>query len=364
MLGTVNVDGKALRMGYTTGTTATAAAVAAARRLVYGVVEASVEVRLPAGSTLSIDVQTVAVDQQTIKGIAIKDGGDDIDVTHGLAIEATVRLTSTGRIELLCGEGVGVVTKPGLSVEVGMPAINPTPRKMLMEHLLEFLGDCGGLEVCLSVPGGLEASKKTFNPKLGILGGISIIGTTGIVVPMSEEAFKSALAVELRQCVALGKRELVFVFGNYGFDYARTLGYGEHEIIRTSNFIGHMLDEARLLGIRKVVLIGNIGKLVKVTGGIFHTHSRVSDAKREIITANLAMMKAPFELLLKVEASNTTEEAVTHIREYRYEAVFKRLADRAKDRMLERTYGEMDVEVIMFSDKKTFLAKTFEGELR
>lgn len=359
--GQVQVNGKLLRKGFTTGTAATAALFAAAIYLKTGHFLDCVEVTLPSGNKLPVLIHSLTVEGQTAIATVIKDGGDDIDVTHGLEIGVRLTLDDTlTELKFVKGEGVGLVTKKGLSVALGEPAINPVPRSMMKQHFESIFGDGQGARADVFVPQGAEAALKTFNPKLGVVGGISIIGTTGIVSPMSEEAFKHSLALELRQKTLAGGDAFVYVFGNYGSAFALDQGIRDEDIIKTSNFIGYMLDEAVVNNVKRILILGNIGKFIKVSGGIFHTHSHVADGRFEILGAYLALMRAPYELIETCMQLNTMEEAVDYLVGSGYEGVYQVLVDRAKARAFEHVRGKVAIECILFSEKSKLLASTIE----
>jgi cobalt-precorrin-5B (C1)-methyltransferase len=364
----VQVHGRLLREGYTTGTCATAAVYAAALLLKTGQYASVVQVDTPKGRQLTIEVERLALTDQGVLASVIKDGGDDQDATHGLEIGVYLSLketpsSGTGALIFKAGEGVGVVTKGGLSVEIGEPAINPTPREMMRSHFYKVFDASVSAYVEVFAVGGKEAAKKTLNEKLGVLGGISIIGTTGVVSPMSEDAFKKALALELKQTLthydALSNT-FAFVFGNYGEAFAIKNGIPPELIIKTSNFIGFMLDEAKLLGIRHLVIVGNIGKLIKVAGGIFHTHSRVADGRFEILGALLALERAPYEFIELCMGLNTVEEAVGILLNSSYQSVFKRIAKCVVLKATEHVKGEIVIDCVLFSEKSILLYSTLE----
>lgn len=230
-----------------------------------------------------------------------KDGGDDIDATHGLLITARVEKRSEPGVSIEGGEGVGWVTKPGLDQSVGAAAINRVPRRMIEEEVLsvgDALGYEGGFRVTVSVPGGEEAAKKTFNPQLRIEGGISILGTSGIVEPMSTQALVDTIALEIRQKAAQGHRNIILTPGNYGTDFLRTQGMDRwgHPIVKCSNFIGDALDACGAEHMQGVLLVGHLGKLVKLAGGIMNTHSRTADCRTELFCTYAALRGAGPEL--------------------------------------------------------------------
>lgn len=353
-------NGKQLRYGYTTGSSATAATHAALKVLL-GLSDSSlkdVHITLPSGEKLNIPVHSIEILGDKVKGVVLKDGGDDIDVTHGLEIVSTVSLRNDSVINITGGKGVGRVTKVGLPIEIGNPAINPVPLKMIKNTALELLPEGKGADIEISVPLGEEIARKTLNSKLGIVGGISILGTTGIVRPMSEESWKSSLAIELKQSmVEHNSNETIFLFGNRGQAYLdENFPKRATQGVVISNFVGYMFDRACEFGIKKVYFIGELGKFVKVAGGIFHTHSRVSDAKMEILTANALILGESIENLMKIVNSNTTEEATKYITN---PEVYMLLAEKSKIKCEEycRRNGREDliVETLIISAEKKIL---------
>lgn len=352
-------DGKKMRYGYTTGSCAAAASKAAAYMALTNKTIDKIDIETPKGWNLTLDVIEPAIEikGQTAFCFIKKDAGDDPDITHGILIGARVEIIDTPEIIINGGKGVGKVTKPGLYVAVGQPAINPVPQKMIHTEVLKVLPADKGAIITITVPEGEAIAKKTFNPKLGILGGISILGTSGIVEPMSDEAFKESLAIELRMAVKNGLDKAVLVPGNYGEENAvKLFGIHKSNILKTSNFIGFMLDKCIEEKIEKVLLIGHIGKLVKLAGGIFNTHSRVADGRLEIIAANLALQGASREVIEKIFECVTTEGAVDVIEEYAFDEIYKVLCQKAEERCLAYTHGELEVGVIMFSMGKGLLA--------
>lgn len=330
----VRINGKRYRRGFTTGSAAAAAAKGAAFILFTGQELDEVQIKTPAGMELTIPLKAVEYGEGFIRVSVEKDAGDDPDVTDGIEISARVEEINTG-IELIGGQGVGRVTKPGLSVPVGKAAINPVPERMIKEAVSSVLPEGSGAKVMIEVPRGEEVAQKTFNPRLGIVGGISILGTSGIVEPMSEKAYRESLALELKQLVAEGRNQVVLVFGNYGQEMAVKLGYQPKEIVRMSNFVGYMLRECQHLKIKRVIVLGHLGKIVKLAGGIFNTHSRVADARQEIIAAYTAVLGADKEIICSILSSNTSAEAVGIIIQAGLEGVFDLLAERVVMRIKE-----------------------------
>ena len=355
-LGSVSVDGKLLRRGFTTGTAAAAAAKGAYLLLSTGEVPDIVDVKLPSGLILKIITDFCSYDSNTNTAFCSvkKYAGDDIDVTNQLEIVAKVSYSNEAKIKLTAGEGIGIITRNGLQLDINEPAINPKPRELIFSQF-ENESENLGLNIEISVPNGKEVAKKTFNPRLGIVGGISILGTTGIVEPMSEDAFKRSLLEELKQKKS---EALCFTFGNMGEKNLIARGVAEDKICICSNFIGYMLREASSLGVKKVLLSGHLGKMVKLSGGIFNTHSHIADAKNEIIAANLALLGAPKALIEKVMQCLTAEESISSIREYGYNEVFDILAQKAAQKSHAHTYNEILVETMMFDLKGNLICES------
>ena len=347
---------KELKSGLTTGTCATAVAKASAYMLVNQNTIHQVSVVLPDGSEVRLELQDIRLTADRAQCTTIKDAGDDPDVTHGAEIVASAVWLSENEIRIVGGEGIGKVTKPGLPVEVGKAAINPVPLKMINEAVREVVPEGKGIEITLSVPKGRELAQRTFNPKLGIVDGISIIGTTGIVKPMSEEALKDSLVVKLKQVAAQGKSKAILSPGNYGKAFSKQqFNYSEDDTVLTSNYIGFMLEKAVLHKFKKLVLIGHIGKLVKLAGGIFQTHSRTADARNEVLAAHYFSFTKDAEGFQNIMSANTTEEVANDIDDT---AFWNYLAETIKKRSESYIYNELEVEIVLFSQQKGMLAAT------
>lgn len=322
-------NGKALRKGYTTGSCATAAAKVAALMVLRQHLIHQVSITTPSGVTLCLNVESPQIEGQQAIAAIRKDGGDDIDATHGMLIFARVALNDSGEITLHGGEGVGKVTRKGIGLPVGSAAINRTPRQTIESAVREVIGPSRGAQVEIFAPEGELRAQKTYNSRLGVIGGISIIGTTGIVTPMSEESWKRSLALELELKRAAGLERIVMVPGNHGERFVREqLGVDSQSIVTMSNFVGYMISEAVRLGFRQIVLVGHPGKLIKVAAGIFHTHSHIADARMEILVAHLALLHAPYELLAAVSECDTTEAAQEHIDAWGFQHIYHHLAER------------------------------------
>lgn len=347
-------NGKALRKGYTTGSCATAAAKVAALMVLRQHLIHQVSIVTPSGVTLKLNVESPHV--EGTQGVAAirKDGGDDVDATHGMLIFARVTLNDSGVITLSGGEGVGTVTRKGVGLPLGSAAINRTPRQTIESAVREVIGPTRGADVEIFAPEGEERAQKTYNGRLGILGGISIIGTTGIVTPMSEESWKRSLALELEMKRAAGLERVILVPGNHGERFVREHlpGLDADSVVTMSNFVGYMIEEAVRLGFKQIVLIGHPGKLIKIAAGIFHTHSHIADARMEVMVAHLALLGAPLPLLQAVSDCDTTEAAMEHITAYGFEHLYDHLAQRIclrVNQMLRFTKTPPECDAIMFS---------------
>lgn len=359
---------KALRQGYTTGTCAAAAAKAAAWMLLTGQEIGHVALTLPSGGALTLEVRETERGSGYVRCAIRKDAGDDPDVTGGALVFAEVRRTDSPGIAIDGGVGVGRVTKPGLDQPVGAAAINSVPRRMIREQAEEVCrgaGWQGGLSIVISVPEGEALAKKTFNPRLGIVGGISILGTTGIVEPMSEQALVDTIRVELRQRRALGEEWALLTPGNYGADYIRDgLGIDPARAVTTSNFIGEALDLCREMGFRGALLVGHIGKLVKLAGGMWNTHSKYGDCRMEILAAHAAAAGLDCARCAAVLDCVSCDEALRVIGEPLREAVLRRVMARVAEQLNRRAGEDMRAGAVTFSKVYGFLAQTEKaGEL-
>ena len=345
-----------LRSGITTGSCAAAAAKAALLAW-RGEPPVSVEIDTPSGKILSVPVLSAEVLASGGKATVIKDAGDDPDITDGVAITVEVRIiTGQPDIVFMAGEGIGRVTLPGLQIPVGEPAINPAPRRMIETEIRPLLPATAGATVTVSIPDGERLAKRTLNPTLGIIGGLSIIGTTGIVEPMSEEAFKNSLKPQISVAKALGFSTIVMVPGKIGQDFAvERYGLPAAAVLQTSNFIGFMLESAVEYGIKEVLLFGNLGKLVKVAGGVFHTHNRMADARMETLAAYMASEGAPQAAVKAVLGCMTTEAAIPILQEYGLGGVYSVLAQRASVRAMRYVFEDLQVGTAIVTMKGEIL---------
>ena len=356
-------QGKNLRCGYTTGSCATAAAKAAATMLLTGERVAAVRIDTPKGVVLELEPLEVELAEQYVSCAIRKDSGDDPDDTNGVLVFAKVEKVAEPGVHIEGGVGVGRVTKPGLACAVGGPAINPTPRRMITAEVgsvIEQSGYSEGLLVTISIPEGVEIAKKTFNPRLGIIGGLSVLGTSGIVEPMSEKALIETMYVEMRAQKARGNKHLLVFFGNYGEDFTRDVMQLDLEgAVTCSNFVGELLDYAVFLGFETLLLIGHSGKLVKLAQGVMNTHSKYADCRTELFALEAMFHGASIEVGQEIYHCLTTDE-VTKIlkREQIFEPVMDKVTERIDFYMQHRVHGKIKTAAFMFSNVYGILGKT------
>ena len=356
-------EGKRLRLGYTTGSCAAAAAKAAAWMLLTGRSLERIALTTPKGIRLDLMVREARLEENSVSCAIEKDSGDDPDVTGGTLIFATVSRAAAPGIQIDGGQGVGRVTKRGLDQPVGAAAINSVPRRMIRENAEEvcrLMDYRGGLSVVISAPEGEALAKKTFNPRLGIAGGISILGTTGIVEPMSEQALVDTIRLELSQRRAGGAEYVLLTPGNYGAEFIRTsLGLDPERAVQTSNFIGESLDLCRELGFRGALLVGHIGKLVKLAGGMLNTHSKYGDCRMELLAAHAGAAGLDAAGSGAVLACVSCDEALRVLREHGIcEETLRRLTGRVELHLAHRAGEQLRTGAILFSKAFGLLGET------
>ena len=346
------IDGKMLRKGYTTGSCATAAAKAATIMLLTQQKCPQVMITTPKGDKLTLDVWHDEFDIEYASCAIQKDSGDDPDITNGVLVYAKV--TFSGKdITLRGGEGIGLVTKPGLDQPVGSYAINNTPRQMIHEACLDICQQhnyIGGLNIEISIPGGAELAEHTFNPRLGIIGGLSILGTSGIVEPMSQAAIVETIRAELSLIRATGKEAVLLTVGNYSETFAENnLSLKLNSHVKCSNFIGESLAAAAELGFKRALLIGHIGKLVKLGIGITNTHSNHGDGRMETLIACALEAGATLDTLLALQACVSTDAALDCLTGSVYQITLDLLARRVTTTLQRHVAAHLQCSFICFS---------------
>ncbi len=341
-------EGKSLRCGYTTGSCAAAAAKAAAIMLESKEIIKYVEIDTPANIRLKLEVTNPSIEENKVTCSIIKDAGDDPDNTDGIEIYGTVSKRKDGNVHIEGGQGIGRIKRKGLFGEVGEAAINPVPREMIQKELKEVSNS--GYDVVIFAPQGQIIGKKTFNENIGIEGGISIIGTKGIVYPMSEEALVKTIYMEVDMTEqTYGKDHIVLVPGNYGEKISESLGIDKPRV-KVSNFLGDSLLYVYSKGFKSMTLVGHIGKFSKLAIGVFNTHSKVCDGRMEAFIYYLVFMGAPMELLNKVNNAITAEEGLNICIEAGYGQVVKHMEKGAEDRIRKYLKDEnYNVKVIIYS---------------
>ena len=372
------MDRQKLRRGCTTGTCAQGAAKAAAE-LLFGIREAEeteVWVELPKGERRSLRIRDIKIEYKETKKFPVavscavkKDSGDDPDITDGVLVYSKVRRTpgtGPGRtVTIDGGAGIGRVTKPGLDQPVGAAAINRVPRQMILKEVEIICGEVGyegGISVELSIPGGGELAKRTFNPRLGIEGGLSILGTSGIVEPMSEQAILDTIYLEMKVKLAgqaTGRKCLVMAPGNYGLEFLeKAYGIQEAQVVKCSNFIGQSVDMARELGCGGLLLAGHIGKLVKVAGGIMNTHSAWADCRMEILSAAALRAGLPSKKARELLACVTADDALSKCSADERRLLMGQVMEKMMQYLRLRAGEDLAVEAVTFSKVYGILGKS------
>ena len=365
-----------LQMGYTTGSCAAAAAKAAAEMLLSGEEIRQVRLLTPKGIELYLELEEIMRKKSEVSCAVRKYSGDDPDVTNGILVYATVQKVretdkrvcengefAVGKIILDAGVGIGRVTKPGLEQAIGQAAINKVPRRMICEAVEEVCRKyeyTGNLQVRLSVPEGAEVAKKTFNPRLGIEGGISILGTTGIVEPMSEKALTDTIYLEMKMLKENGTDWCYVVPGNYGMDFLRKKLHVDTAFsVKCSNYVGETIEDAKLLGMKGILLIGHIGKFIKLAAGVMNTHSRQADCRMEVLGVHAAMNGADAAVVREImDCINTTEAMEILRREKLIEPVMESVMKRIEFFLKNRAGEELEIGVILFSTEDGILGKS------
>ena len=355
-----------LRCGYTTGSCAAAAAKAAAEMIFTGHEVTGVKLMTPKGIMLDLDVVDAEMKDGGASCAIVKDSGDDPDITNGIRVYSRVRLIPEGTV-ILGGEGVGVVTKAGLDRPVGDAAINTVPRRMIsgaVAEIAEKYGYSGGFEVTVSIPQGVELAKKTFNPRMGIEGGISVIGTSGIVEPMSNTAVIETIRAEANIRRAAGQRNMLLTIGNYSEDFVqRELPFSLERSVTCSNFIGDAIDIGMELGFESILIVGHIGKLVKLGAGIMNTHSSWADGRMDVLVTCGVLAGADTDTLKRLPDCVTADAAMDILEEGGYLEKTADILSRRMDSYLRaRVKDSIPIAALTFSYKRQLQVRTALAE--
>ncbi|MFQ5685550.1 MAG: cobalt-precorrin-5B (C(1))-methyltransferase CbiD [Candidatus Scalindua sp.] len=344
------------KYGYTTGSCAAGAAKGAAYGLLEGSIPDTVDLTTPANVTLKLNLIHRKVGKDFAECAVRKYSGDDPDITNGCEVYAMVKRSDVNGIRFIGGDGVGLVTKPGLQIAQGEPAINPVPRSMIKDSLKEVLSKYGGIDVSVTVPEGIKLAKKTFNSRLGIVDGISIIGTTGIVRPMSLNSFKVSLLCGLDVAKAAVHDSIVLVPGSIGeTGFLRHFNVSKYQVIQMSNFVGFMLDESVKRGFRNVIIGGHPGKLAKLIRGDFNTHSSKSKRANDILIKIFKREKISTALINELNDSSTVEGMVEIIKEHSDMQVFDRIADDVQSSADRYISSKANIGTILFDMRKNII---------
>ncbi len=354
-----------MRYGFTTGSCAAAAAKAAAYMLLMGKEKTDITIETPKGILYTAKLTGIERREREVVCAVEKDGGDDPDVTTGLLIYAKVSFGESTKQEIKIegGKGVGRVTGPGLDQPEGSAAINHVPREMIEREVLQVCGFAdykGSLNVEIFVPGGEKAAEQTFNPRLGIVGGISILGTSGIVEPMSTQAVLDTIRVEMNRKRAQGYDRVAVSLGNYGLDFMKkTYGYNLDKSVKCSNFVGAAVDIAIDMGFKAMLLTGHIGKLIKVAGGIMNTHSKEADCRMELLAAFAVRFGVEQDKVRRILGCATTQEALFILEESgKRQEVMDFCMERICYYLGKRAKGRLQVDCIIYDNDFGELAKS------
>ena len=351
-----------LRTGFTTGSCATAASKACILAIQNQKIIENVDIILPKRSRLEIEIDSCEFTTNSAKCSVIKDGGDDPDVTHGAAIFVNIELTDViGEIEIDGGEGVGRVTKPGLGLEIGSAAINPTPKKMILENVKEVgeeLLEKNGIRVVVSVPKGKELGPKTDNPRIGIMGGISILGTSGIVIPYSTASFAAAIRQQISVVNTMNDDNVVLTTGGRSEDFARKIiDLPDHSFIQMGDFSGYTIKQCAKQELKKAYVAGFIGKLAKMAAGVKQTHVKGGKVDMKFLSELAKRCNAGEKTISRILGANTARNVQEIIVEDKIDGFFDEVTKEACLQMRQHSEGKIPVEVILFDFDGTVLSR-------
>jgi len=354
-----------LRTGFTTGTCATAASKAGYLAIKNQKKIEKIDVKLPKGKHLTIPISSCQFHDKSAKCSVIKDGGDDPDVTHGAEIVVNLLFTDNpGLIEIDGGEGVGVVTKPGLGLEIDKPAINPTPKKMIKENLGEVAKEDlkkNGIKIVISVPKGKELAAKTDNPRIGIMGGISILGTSGIVIPFSTASFAASIRQSLDVTIAMRNDSVVLTTGGRSEDFAKKIiDLPDHCFVQMGDFSGYALQQCAKKGIKKAYVVGFIGKFAKMATGVKQTHVKGSKVDMKFLADIAKKCQAIESVQQEIQTANTARHVSEIIIKNKVNGFFEHICSEVFRHMKKHSEGKILLDVILFDFEGKILARKSE----
>ncbi len=364
MIGVEEIKKEKLRTGYTTGTSATAAAKAALLSIINQTKIENVDVKLPKGSFIKIPIHLCQFDENGARCSVIKDGGDDPDVTHGAEIVVELSFTDKiNEIEIDGGEGVGIVTKPGLGLELNKAAINPVPKKMINENLREITNKYllkKGIKVIISVPKGKELGPKTDNPRIGILNGISILGTSGIVIPFSTASYAASIRQNLDVAIAMGNDTVVLTTGGRSEDFAKKIvDLPEHCFVQMGDFSGYTIQQCARKEIKKAYVVGFIGKLAKMAAGVKQTHVKGSKVDMNFLAELARKCNANERTIENIKKANTARHVSEIIIENNVNGFFEQICNETYKHMRKHSEEKVPLDVILFDFDGNILARKF-----
>lgn len=364
MISVEGIKKEKLRTGYTTGTSATAAAKAALLSIINQTKIENIDVKLPKGSFIKIPIHLCQFDENRSKCSVIKDGGDDPDVTHGAEIVVDLSFTDKiNEIEIDGGEGVGIVTKPGLGLELNKAAINPVPKKMINENLREIVDKYllkKGIRVIISVPKGKELGPKTDNPRIGILNGISILGTSGIVIPFSTASYAASIRQNLDVAIAMGNDTVVLTTGGRSEDFAKKIvDLPEHCFVQMGDFSGYTIQQCARKEIKKAYVVGFIGKLAKMAAGVKQTHVKGSKVDMNFLAELARKCNANERIIESIKTANTARHVSEIIIENNVNGFFEEICNETYKHMRKHSEEKVPLDVILFDFDGNILARKF-----
>ena len=365
MITTIVEEKTKLKTGYTTGSSATAASKAALLSIINQKKIESVDILLPKRSYIQIPINSCEFESEKAKCSVIKNGGDDPDVTHGAEIIVELSFTrKINEIDIDGGEGIGIVTKPGLGLEINKPAINPVPKKMISENLREVGKEIlleKGIRVIISVPKGKELGPKTDNPRLGITNGISILGTSGIVIPFSTAAYAASIRQNVDVAIAMGNDTVVLTTGGRSEDFAKKMvDLPEHCFVQIGDFSGYAIQQCGKKDIKRAYVVGFIGKLAKMAAGVKQTHVKGSKVDMNFLSELADKCNANESVIQNIKKANTARHVSEIIQENKIKGFFDLICEETYKHMRKHSEEKVPIDVILFGFDGNILARKSE----